>query len=136
MTDRNGTFATPGWPDDYPQLNFRCTWTIEDMPAGHPIAFIFNRTAYGIYGNRPCTSDYIEFFDTADLSGASVEKYCGLSAPSQPVVIDGVSARVVFQGRTNQNRDIRHVGASVTYTILGEIVCCLAFVTHQFYSPI
>ena len=122
FTETNGTFQTPGWPDSYPQLDFRCTWIVENIPPGQSVAFIINSTAYGINSNPPsCSSEYIEFFDTADLSGRSVGKYCGLQAPMEPVVIDSIGARAVFQGRIKRNRGTQYVGVSITYTVLGKI---------------
>lgn len=77
--------------------------------------------AYGIQGNSPCHADYIQFFDTADNSGESVGKYCGVAAP-EPVIVTSTSARAVFQGRVNGNRHSTSVGVNVTYHVLGKHV--------------
>lgn len=121
FTGPTGSFSSPGWPEGYPQLDFRCVWTVENVPDDRSVAFVVNDMAYGIEGNSPCHADYIEFFDTADTSGESVGKYCGVAAP-EPVIITSTSARAVFQGRVNQNRHSTSVGVNVTYYVLGRHV--------------
>ena len=29
LTESTGTFSTPGWPNFYPSLDFRCVWVID-----------------------------------------------------------------------------------------------------------
>ena len=119
FSEMNGSFQSPGWPESYPQLDFRCVWTVEIIPTGQSVAFVFNETYFGIDGNSPCHRDYIEFFDTADSSGSSVGKYCSLVAP-KPVVITSEGARIVFQGRVNSNRRPHYIGVKITYYVLGR----------------
>ena len=118
FTETNGSFQSPGWPDGYPQLDFRCVWTVENIPTGRSVAFIIDETAFGIHSNAPCVRDYIEFFNTADSSGVSVGRYCSLTTPG-PVIITSDGARIVFQGRVHQNRPSEYVGVRVTYFLLG-----------------
>ena len=84
------------------------------------IPFVINKTAFGIDGVSPCHRDYIEFFDTADNSGTSVAKYCGVVVP-EPVIISSEGARIVFQGRVNPSRRHDLVGVMVTYHVLGRL---------------
>ena len=119
LTEMSGSFNSPGWPEDYPQLNFRCVWTVENIPDQRSVAFVMDTTAFGIYNNAPCLTEYIEFFDKADSNGASVGKYCGLVAP-EPVIISSDGVRIVFQGRTNQNRPAAYVGVKISYQLVGK----------------
>jgi len=41
LTEPNGTFTSPGYPDDYPG-NANCNWTIK-VPQGHKILLYFTR---------------------------------------------------------------------------------------------
>ena len=115
----NGTLQSPGWPETYPELDFRCIWTLDNIPSGRSVAFVVDKSAYGIYGNSPCVRDYLEFFDAVGFSGESVGRYCGL-VPPDPVVLAHEGVRIVFQGRVDSRRSEEHVGMSITYTILGE----------------
>ena len=114
----SGSFHSPGWPDEYPQLDFRCTWTMENIPTGQSVAFVVDKSAYGIHGSSPCVRDYLEFFDASGFSGRSVGRYCNVQPP-EPVIVESEGARIVFQGRTNQNRAADRVGVRVSYTVLG-----------------
>ena len=114
----NGTFKSPGWPQMYPQLDFRCVWTIENIPAGQSVAFVIDKSAFGIHGSSPCFSDYVEFFNRADFTGRSVGRYCS-RVPPQPVILTSDGVRIVFQGRVNRNRAPQNVGMRVLYTVLG-----------------
>ena len=119
----NGTFKSPGWPQMYPQLDFRCVWTIENIPTGESVAFVIDKSAFGIHGSSPCFSDYVEFFNRADFTGRSVGRYCSL-VPPQPVIITSDGVRIVFQGRVNRNRAPDNVGMRVLYTVLGTQRYC------------
>ena len=121
LSGTGGHFHSPGWPVDYPQLDFRCIWFVGNIPDERSIAFVVNDTAFGINDRSPCSREYIEFFDTADASGRSVGKYCSLEPP-EAVVIQSSGVRIVFQGRVDQNRRPVYVGVSVTYTLLGKFV--------------
>ena len=127
LTGTSGSFHTPGWPERYPQLDFRCVWTVDSIPEQHSAVFVVDDSAYGINGAPPCRTDYIEFFDSADHNGASLGKHCMLEVPD-PVRISTDGARVVFQGRRNSNRPANRVGTRVFYYIDGE----LNYLAHTF----
>ena len=63
LTGTSGSFQTPDWPEHYPQLNFRCVWTIENLTAQQSARLEVDDSAYGINGRPPCSGDYIEFFN-------------------------------------------------------------------------
>ena len=84
------------------------------------MAFVVDKSAFGIHGRSPCISDYVEFFNTADFTGTSVGRYCSLDPP-QPVIIASDGVRIVFQGRVNRNRAPEYVGMRILYTVLGKL---------------
>ena len=111
-----GTFSSPGWPNFYHSLNYRCTWILDvDSQTNTSSSFDieFNQP-FGIHGRDPCITDYVEVFDGIGESAVSRGKFCFLRTP--PVITtSSTRATVVFQASTAQHTRSR-VGISVTYT--------------------
>ncbi|XP_046744297.1 cubilin [Diprion similis] len=73
-TSEDGTIATPGYPDNYPQ-NVECVWIFPVSP-GNSISLSFND--FAITENPNCNSDYLEV--RKDNAIGNLEGiYCGLS---------------------------------------------------------
>ena len=119
LTGTSGSFQTPGWPENYPQLDFSCEWTMQNVSAGKVIKFEVDRSAYGINGRPPCSNDHIEFFDGIDSNAVSLGRFCKLVVPD-PITVTTGAARVVFEGRVNSRRPPSRKGVRVNYEILGE----------------
>ena len=115
LTAASGSFQTPGWPDDYPQEDFQCEWTIDVSASGYGIRFTINETAYGINGRDPCTRDAIEFFDGINSSAASIHRLCQFDNPG-PFTTSSSQAFVVFTATRNLHRPASRVGVRVEYT--------------------
>ena len=119
LTTSSGSFNTPGWPDEYPQEDFQCEWTIVLPNSGATIEFTIDDSAFGINGRPPCTRDHVEFFDGTGNNAASLEKICGLTSMDTvtltPITTSSSSARVVFTGSANPNRSPTRVGVKVDY---------------------
>ena len=127
LTGTSGSFQTPDWPERYPQLNFHCVWTVENLTTGQSVRFEVDDSAYGINGRPPCEADYIEFFNGTESSASSLGKFCRLDVP-EPITVTARGARVVFRGRKNQYRPASRVGVRVFYEVLGKVFISLVVV--------
>ena len=114
LSSTSGSFQTPGWPNNYPQADFTCEWTVESP--NHLIVFQIHRK-YGINGEYPCTEDYLEFFDILETGGRSLGRYCGVNPP-HPIVIYTGDAQVVFRGTVDPHRPTDRKGVRVTYDLI------------------
>ena len=112
-TALSGSFQTPGWPVSYPRLDFTCLWTVDLQEDNYVIRFSVDRTAYGILGRLPCTSEYLEFHDGLTTDAQSLGKFCFLTVPEDIVTSSG-QALVVFKA-VDLNRPESRRGARVTY---------------------
>ena len=119
LTGTSGSFQTPDWPERYPQLNFRCVWTIENLVAQQSVRFEVDDSAYGINGRPPCSRDYIEFFNGTESTASSLGKFCKTDVP-EPITVAAGGATVVFQGLRNLFRPASRVGVKVYYAVLGK----------------
>ena len=121
LTSSSGSFQTPGWPNSYPQENFQCVWIIDVPDDGSVIEFTVDDSAFGINGAPPCTDDFIEFFDGADINAISIHKACRYDLP--PVLTTTSSqARVVFAGSIRPHRPAGRVGVRVAYRTIQPVV--------------
>jgi len=60
LTERNGNFTSPGYPNDYP-TNVNCTWEIQ-VPSGHVILLFF--TSFNVeYNSGYVCSDFVDVYD-------------------------------------------------------------------------
>ena len=128
----SGSLATPGWPDFYPSLSFSCEWVVETA-LNTIIDFSFGEQ-YGIVGNPPCTTDYIEIIDGHRESSVSLGRFCSLRVPESVCASSNI-ATVVFQG-SHRSHSTQHIGVNVTFTqtIRGEetlfLTPLLTYSTH------
>ena len=119
LTESTGTFSTPGWPNFYPSLDFRCVWVIdvtnhtEFLNHTDAVVDIIFNAPFGIHGRPPCPTDYAEVLDGVGEEASSFGKSCFLGAPN-PVLTSSGTATVIFQASTNRHTRSR-VGISVTY---------------------
>ena len=113
LTESSGSFQTPGWPLSYPQKDIRCEWIIRLPNASQQIEYTIE-SPYGIDGEPPCFSDYIEFHDGVRRGSVSLQKLCKFSNPG-PVISSASHARVVFMGSFNLQRPSNRVGVKVSY---------------------
>ena len=119
LTGTNGTFQSPGWPYGYPQEDFFCEWTMQDVPAQKVIVFEIDSSVYGINGRPPCRRDHIQFFD--GISNRSLGRFCKRNVPDT-IIISSRAAKIVFEGRKNANRPASRKGVRVFYQIQGNFV--------------
>ena len=68
---------------------------------------------FGIHGEDPCPTDYLQVLDGVEENSASLGKYCSVYAP-EPIITSSSRATVIFQGSTNQQS---RVGVSVSYEV-------------------
>ena len=115
FTDRIGNFQTPGWPNGYPQKDFVCEWRIS-RPIGRLIWFTIN-SDFGIDGEAPCTTDYLQFFSGTDQTSPASDKLCSAEATSSAFVRDK-EAVIIFRGTKNSSRPADRVGVRVDYMVL------------------
>lgn len=114
LTEPSGNFSTPGWPNFYHSINYRCEWIIDiENHTNAAIDIVFNEP-YGIHGRPPCTTDYIEVLDGVGENVDSLGRFCFLHAPDTVFTSSG-QATVIFQASSLQHTASR-VGVSVTYT--------------------
>ena len=118
ITVASGSFASPGYPNSYPEDGVKCEWTIEIPNRNGRIEFTIDDSAYGINGRPPCTTDHIEFFDGTADNAVSLEKMCGLPFhyPDgfQPITTSSSRAKVVFTG-SGRSRPASRIGVRVTF---------------------
>ena len=116
LTERTGSFQTPGWPNGYPQKDFVCEWRVT-QPVRRLIWFGIDGN-FGIDGEAPCTTDYLQFFNGADQTNPEGDKFCSARPRSSNLFVTNTDATVVFRGTTNSNRPIDRIGVKVTYMTL------------------
>ena len=114
LTGSSGSFQTPGWPNDYPQEDFQCEWIIVLPSSDSRVNFTIDDSAYGINGQTPCPTDYIEFFDGTTSNAVSLHKLCQFNNPG-PIITSAFQARVVFSGTADSERPANRVGVRVTF---------------------
>ena len=114
FTEASGSFHTPDWPVSYPHSNFSCEWVIDIENTNDPFIEITFDEPYGINGQTPCPSDYVEVFDGVEDDSVSLGRNCYVHRPN-PILTSSNRARVVFQG-TNCNCTASRVGVSLSYT--------------------
>ena len=112
LTNVTGTFSTPGWPDHYRSLDFRCEWIIDINSNNSAIDISFNEP-FGIHGRPPCPTDYLEVLDGVGSEAGSLGKFCRIELPGV-VETSFNQATVIFQATTATHRPNR-VGVSMTY---------------------
>jgi hypothetical protein len=117
LTEDSGAFQTPGWPINYPQEDFICEWTMQNVTAQKVIRFEIDSSVYGINGRPPCRADHIEFFNGLDSDSVSLGRYCKLTVPD-PITVSTGAARVVFEGRQNPHRPASRKGVRVLYEVI------------------
>ena len=113
LTEPNGSFHTPDWPEPYPSLDFHCEWEIDIENQTNVIIELSFDERYGIHGRDPCPTDYVQVLDG---DSTSLGKYCHVTAPDR-IYTSSNQATVVFQGSTYQNLPSR-IGFSLSYTVL------------------
>ena len=113
LTSPSGSFNTPGWPDYYPSVNFKCEWIIMLEDNNSLISLDTDDSAYGILGRNPCSTDYLEFYDGPNNRATSLGKFCFVTAPAD-ILTSANQAMVVFQASSNSHPTSR-VGVRVTY---------------------
>ena len=113
LTDSTGSFQTPGWPNEYPQKDFVCEWRIT-QPVRKFFWFTLN-TNFGIDGEAPCTTDYLQFFSGADQTSPAGGKFCSATARTGSAFVTNTDATIIFRGTKNSNRPTDRVGVRVSY---------------------
>lgn len=103
-----GYLLSPLYPDNYPS-NTKYAWLIDQSP-GFIIDLMFDDFELEFSVN--CTKDYIEVFDGANNSSASIGKYCGTKKPSDHVTTSGNMMYVEFV--SNSKRAAK--GFKISYT--------------------
>ena len=115
LTEASGSFHTPDWPNSYPSLDFRCEWMIDiENMTDAVIEITFDET-YGIRGNDPCPTDYVEVLDGIKYDSSSLRKHCYNVAPNR-IVTSSTQATVIFQASPYPHGPMK-VGVSVSYMI-------------------
>ena len=118
LTERQGSFQTPYWPDRYPQENFVCEWQIRRPLDSQLIRFTIDDEHYGISGRPPCETDYLQFFSGSGQTNPVGDRKCFLRAPEDAIIVTNAKATVIFKGTANKNRPQSRVGVKVNYVIL------------------
>ena len=118
FTENEGSFQTPGWPENYPQEDFTCEWRVTASDPTSHVEFTVDSSHYGINGRPPCTRDYLQFYNGLDNSDPIGEKYCHVHPPVNTIRSAGPEANVVFQGLANRWRPASRVGVKVNYRII------------------
>ena len=113
LTEATGSFSSPGWPDFYHSLDYRCTWIIDINNTNTAIDIEFNEP-FGIHGRHPCPTDYVEVLDGVGENAESLGKFCFLRRP-ETVMTSSRQATVIFQASSRTHSRTR-VGMSATYT--------------------
>ena len=128
LTSPSGSFKTPGWPDYYPSLDFRCEWIIMLEDNNSLIRFDTDDSEYGIHGRHPCSTDYLQFYDGSNSTATSLGKFCHLTAPAN-ITTSSNQAMVVFQASSNSHSHNR-VGVRVSYEAfrLGKYICTCIYI--------
>ena len=118
FTQSNGTFHSPGWPDFYPRVDFKCQWIIdipENATGSGPMSlqFTFDNCTYGLGEQSLCSQDHFEFYIGVGADWRLVEKICPGTVPS-PIYITSTTVMVVFRGSSFQLNN-RKIGAKVSF---------------------
>ena len=71
-----GSFASPGYPNNYPN-NKRCSWGIT-VPSGYRIQLVFSELDTGVGG------DWLKIFDGPSSSSKRIASLSGLHSPPFP----------------------------------------------------
>ncbi|XP_019641868.1 PREDICTED: cubilin-like [Branchiostoma belcheri] len=87
----SGSFASPGWPGNYP-LSTNCTWQINVSP-GNMVLIRFDQFSLE-HGGMTCIWDRLRILDGPNISSPVIATLCGSSVG--PVITTGSSAFVVF----------------------------------------
>ncbi|KAI8494928.1 CUB and sushi domain-containing protein 2 [Branchiostoma belcheri] len=87
----SGSFASPGWPGNYP-LSTNCTWQINVSP-GNMVLIRFDQFSLE-HGGMTCIWDRLRILDGPNISSPVIATLCGSSVG--PVITSGSSAFVVF----------------------------------------
>ena len=121
LSTLSGSFQTPGWPEYYPELDFRCEWRITMDDESYIIRLVTDSSRYGILGNNDCPTDYLAFYDGPTTAAASLGRFCFLNTP--PVVLTSShQAMVVFQA-TSRRHPVSRRGARVIYEAVRIGMC-------------
>ena len=123
ITKDCGSIASPGWPNYYPALDYDCEWSIETR--NNTIISFSIVEPFGLRGNPPCPTDYVEI-TSIDLSGdncseTSFGKMCSLSAVPGDLITSSNIAVVVFHASHaffGQN-----VGFNLTFNVIEKGMC-------------
>ncbi|NP_001034901.1 bone morphogenetic protein 1b precursor [Danio rerio] len=73
----NGSFTSPGWPQEYPP-NKNCVWQLI-APVQYRITLLFD--AFEMEGNDVCKYDYVEVHSGLSADGKLHGKFCGTEKP-------------------------------------------------------
>lgn len=110
----SGSFQSPGWPEYYPAVDFRCEWVIDlDEEEDYIIRLVIDDSAYGIFSVHNCRTDYLAFYDGLTTDAPSLGKFCFIRAPSDRLTSSD-RALVVFQA-SSRRRSSSLKGARVSY---------------------
>ncbi|XP_057177472.1 bone morphogenetic protein 1b isoform X1 [Triplophysa rosa] len=77
MTNLNGSFTSPGWPQEYPP-NKNCVWQLI-APTQYRITLLLE--AFEIEGNDVCKYDYVEVRSGLSTDSKLHGKFCGTEKP-------------------------------------------------------
>ncbi|KAA0704371.1 Bone morphogenetic protein 1 [Triplophysa tibetana] len=77
MTSLNGSFTSPGWPQEYPP-NKNCVWQLI-APTQYRITLLLE--AFEIEGNDVCKYDYVEVRSGLSTDSKLHGKFCGTEKP-------------------------------------------------------
>lgn len=77
MSSSNGLFASPGYPESYPN-GVDCVWVIGGSPGNH---MTLSFTMFDLEASDHCNKDYIEI-RSDDVNGPLIGRYCGNSIPT------------------------------------------------------
>lgn len=110
----SGSFQSPGWPEYYPEVDFRCEWIIDlDEEEDHIIHLVIDDSAYGIFSGDNCRTDYLAFYDGLTTDAPSLGKFCYVRTPSDRLTSSD-RALVVFQA-SSRSHSPSLKGARVSY---------------------
>ncbi|XP_063159632.1 cubilin [Candoia aspera] len=113
LTEPDGIFASPGYPNIYPH-GVRCLWTIIVQP-GYLIRLTF--TYFSLEFGYNCQRDYLDIYDNSTMT--KIGRYCGRSIPPS---ITSSGNIVTLHFVTNHN--IASEGFSVNYASLNASTVC------------
>uniref|UniRef100_A0A8C1CLA0 Metalloendopeptidase n=1 Tax=Cyprinus carpio carpio TaxID=630221 RepID=A0A8C1CLA0_CYPCA len=88
----NGSFTSPGWPQEYPP-NKNCVWQLI-APVQYRITLLFD--TFEIEGNDVCKYDYVEVHSSLSTDAKLHGKFCGTEKP-EAITSQLNSMRVEFK---------------------------------------